>query len=569
MKNLAKNLFLIGLIISAFAAPALASDFGNISGNIAFAVCLFLSGIALVSTLILLLVSTNTVIMALFASNTFFAVISGISFIYFSVYYRGVENYLMVPFGWFALNIAITTFKVGFPSKLRVFLGYGAVPLIVCGALFCVSWKITPVHINENVTKQETFSKEEKPTSNIKEKLFQPKEQLPPENEKAPTQPNRFEMPTAVNSLEVAIMEGDRKNVAKLIAQGADVNNEEKGTYSPLMLASAYGKTDIVKQLIAAGADVNKRVIIINGNGEYLTALKIARANKWPEIVEILLAAGAVDEDMNQRRKPKKTYASDDPYILLLDACIDGKTETVAKLLKDGVKPTPEHLVAAANEKQSQVLKQLLAAGLDVNQPTEDGEYALLYVVSFGTLEDIGLFIKYGADLTVSYPAKGGGYIGPALVLATLDGDLPKVKYLVEHKANVGLANKSGSTPLLVASSKGYKDIVAFLIESGASVNMPNNHKDTPLMVAAESGNTDTVKCLLDAGAKINSRNKNGDTALMFAAASGNPDIVKLLINAGADLNLVNKDEQTALVIAQRKGQNQTVEILKRASARS
>lgn len=569
MKNLSKNLSLIGLIISAFTTPALAGNPGNISGNVAGVVCLLMCIISFISTFILVSVSSRTVVMALFASNAFFAVVLGISYVYFSIYNRGIETYLIAPLVWFTVNTIIATFKVDFPHNLRVFLGYGAVPLLVCGALFCVSWKITPVHINENPTKQEPVTKKEKKIEHKKEDPAPVKRELPPVNKQIPPQTNKQALPQGASSLEVAIMEGDKQRVAQLIAQGIDVNNINSNinAFTPLMIASIYGNTEIVKQLLAAGADVNKRIPVVGSPGEFLNALQLARANKRTEVIEILLAAGAVESGVNKGGEPQKTFADDDPYILLLNACLDGDTETVEKLLREGAKPTPNHLKAAAQEKQSEVLKQLLSAGININKADDKGEYPFLSVISFGTLEDVKLFVESGADLTAEYTSNEGGTIGPALVLATLNGDLSKVRYLVEQKADINITNKSGSTPLLVASSKGHRDIVKFLLENRAGVNITNRHNDTPLMLGAASGDVDLVKLLLDAGAKVNAQNKHNDTPMMFAAENGKTDVVKLLLEAGANVNFRDADGDTALALARQKGHNDIVELLKKAGA--
>jgi len=569
MRKISKNLSLIGFILSVFTTPALASNSGDISGNLIGVVCLLMCIISFISTFILVSVSSRTVVMALFVSNAFFAFVLGISYIYFSIYNRGIETYLIAPLVWFIVNIIIATFKAGFPHSLRVFLGYGAVPFLVCGALFCVSWKITPVHINENPTKQETVTKKEKKIPNKKGKPAPIKKELPPSNKQTPLQTNKQPLPQGASSLEVAIMEGDKQRVAQLIEQGVDVNNANASinAFTPLMIASIYGNTEIVKQLLAAGADVNKRIPVVGSPGEFLNALQLARANKRQEVVELLLASGAVDSGVNKGGEPQKTFADDDPYILLLDACIAGDTETVEKLLKEGTKPTPNHLKAAAQEKQSEVLKQLLSAGININKADDKGEYPFLSVINFCSLEDVKLFVESGADLTAEYPSKEGGSIGPALVLATLNGNLAKVKYLVEQRADVNITNKSGSTPLLVASSKGHRDIVEFLLENRAGVNIANKHNDTPLMLGAASGDLDLVKLLLNAGAKVNAQNKHNDTPLMFAAENGNTDVVKLLLEAGANVNFRDADGDTALGLARQKGHNDIVEILKSAGA--
>jgi len=56
---------------------------------------------------------------------------------------------------------------------------------------------------------------------------------------------------------------------------------------TPLMMASYFGETEIVKLLIANGADVN----FINGEGQ--TALRFAQQKNQSSIIRVLRQAGA------------------------------------------------------------------------------------------------------------------------------------------------------------------------------------------------------------------------------------------------------------------------------------
>ena len=79
------------------------------------------------------------------------------------------------------------------------------------------------------------------------------------------------------------------KLVALALANGADVN-EGSGYYrnTPLMQAARSGDTATVELLLQAGADVNRR----NAGG--MTALSWAACENHPEVVKLLLAAGAL-----------------------------------------------------------------------------------------------------------------------------------------------------------------------------------------------------------------------------------------------------------------------------------
>lgn len=119
-------------------------------------------------------------------------------------------------------------------------------------------------------------------------------------------------------ALIVAVEESDLKRAQKLIAKGADVNQQNSYGYSALHVAAASGDAKVVKLLLEAGANVNAR----NPTG---SALARAAQQGNAEIVRLLLQAGADVE------------AKDDSgWTPLFSAAMTGGAETVEVLLRAG-----------------------------------------------------------------------------------------------------------------------------------------------------------------------------------------------------------------------------------------
>ena len=70
-----------------------------------------------------------------------------------------------------------------------------------------------------------------------------------------------------------------------LLEAGADKDDEKSG--SPLICAASHGDADVVRTLLDAGADVE----LTDNPPE--TALRLAAAFGYPEVVDLLIAAGA------------------------------------------------------------------------------------------------------------------------------------------------------------------------------------------------------------------------------------------------------------------------------------
>ena len=70
---------------------------------------------------------------------------------------------------------------------------------------------------------------------------------------------------------------------------------------------------------------------------------------------------------------------------------------------------------------------------------------------------------------------------------------------------------------LILASKNGHMDAVRYLLDKGADIIMMGENGETALIKASCYGHIDVVRCLLDSGADVNKQNKNGVTALILA----------------------------------------------------
>ena len=132
-----------------------------------------------------------------------------------------------------------------------------------------------------------------------------------------------------------------------------------------------------------------------------------------------------------------------------------------------------------------------------------------------------------------------------AFLSACREGDLERVRQLIQDGQDVNRRDSYGWTPLMVAAVWGRDQIVCELIRAGADVNGKDNYnyKQTALHWASWRGHSSVVTTLAEAGANLNVLDVWGMTPLMWAAYNSNANVVVELIRAGADVSVVSSYE--------------------------
>jgi ankyrin repeat protein len=211
-------------------------------------------------------------------------------------------------------------------------------------------------------------------------------------------------------------------------------------------------------------------------------------------VVELLLDKGANPAKRVQGRTAYDVGLSRVLGALLLDKGI-------------GVLPkgsAPRVLVRACADGRIDVVRQLLADGIDVN---------------------LGFPGRYDPVYTPATPLQ----LGPVLT------------------AGKPLPYGPGFTPLMAACAEGHIAVAKVLLANGADVDQRDARGDTALIHAAVSGAVPALKLLLVDGVDVDQRNANGRTALMQATARGEMASVIFLLANGADVNVRSKYGFTAL----------------------
>jgi ankyrin repeat protein/beta-lactamase regulating signal transducer with metallopeptidase domain len=458
---------------------------------------------------------------------------------------------------------------------------------------------------------------------------------------RAQTRPATGTQKKLSTALHEAVKAGDLAEVKRLIGQGANVTapaGEESLT--PLGEAAHKGHAEIVKVLLESGADVENAA-------DYFTPLFYAIWSEDPATVKALIAGGAdVNVLPDGKNYPPLVYAiwtnnaSIVEVLLAAGANIHTKTDAVLtgtkgvtsvywaarsdnKALRDLVLAKSDlhdtvHLAAYRGDLGE--VKKLIAREAACDIRDENGCTPLYWAVLGGASGVAEYLIAEGADLNAR------DNLGTPPLLWALE--LPMVRLLVAHGADIEAAQADGRTRLHVACIHGQRDILEFLLAKGGDIEREDKNNTPPWVYAvayghvnmveflidrgvdlsktgpdgqtlvdvakqgkhtevvnllrqhgikesffgtARAGSIDDAKKLISAGEDVNKRNSLGQTALHYAARRGGEthrQVAEVLIDAGADIHAKDQQGKTPLVLAQEANRTAMVELLRRHGAK-
>lgn len=158
-----------------------------------------------------------------------------------------------------------------------------------------------------------------------------------------------------------------------------------------------------------------------------------------------------------------------------------------------------------------------------------------------------------------------GNASGPKLVITIMSSDLlfesirsgntQKVKMLLDANPElVGVKDQRGSTPLLLATYYGVKDMSSVILKFNPEINAQDAAGNTALMGVSFKGYLEIAELLINAGADVNIKNFNQGTALIFAVTFGQKEMIKLLLAHGADPTIKDNTGKTAIEHAANQG---------------
>lgn len=343
-----------------------------------------------------------------------------------------------------------------------------------------------------------------------------------------------------ITPLMVAVRIAHKKVVELLLQHGANPNAVDRKGQTPLMFLAEKAKR-LCFQMIRRHQDLgyDEDEFLIEDQKIYQLYME-----KVKSITKLLLKKGAAIQTLDGSSVLVKAsfWGNKNMVEVLLGYCSDQKiiNESLMRAVSGMVNSVGDHIhilifrpTKRAKFHLSQyeeVIKLLLEAGADPNTQDKNGVTVFLRATQLPEGNDFfRMLLEYGADPHVV--SKGGG---TALSNAILVENDELVKFLLELKVDVNIPYKrAGTTPLIVATNKGNRDIVNLLLQYGADSSRRDASGRTALIWACKSEHWELVPLLLESSKDIlNTRDRKRMSALAYARCNGAPaDIINLISN--------------------------------------
>ncbi len=183
-------------------------------------------------------------------------------------------------------------------------------------------------------------------------------------------------------------------------------------------------------------------------------------------------------------------------------------------------------------------------------------------LISLFTKKLLTMGLIAGMCAALSVPARAQFSDSYNFLKSVRDRDGDKVTQVIDKPGSGQVMintrdSTTGETALHIVITGRDSRWTSFLLAKGANPNVADKKGTTPLMLAVQLDFVDGVDALIRSKANVDMRNRSGETALIRAVQLRNLNMVRTLIKAGANPDLKdNLAGMSALDYAIRDGRN-------------
>ncbi len=183
------------------------------------------------------------------------------------------------------------------------------------------------------------------------------------------------------------------------------------------------------------------------------------------------------------------------------------------------------------------------AGYIDINIQDGFGRTPLRWAAEEGHSGIVRLLLEHGANVEIA----DIGHRTPLHIVAS-QGDEPMARLFLEKGANTEAADLSGETSLLKVVNLGNEAMAQLLLDKGANIEAADKYGETPLWKVVNQGNEAMIRLLLDRGANTEAAGLHGWTPLWKAVSQGKKATVQLLLDKGANIEAADRLGRTPLL---------------------
>ncbi|RYD38203.1 MAG: hypothetical protein EOP86_01495, partial [Verrucomicrobiaceae bacterium] len=205
--------------------------------------------------------------------------------------------------------------------------------------------------------------------------------------------------------------------------------------------------------------------------------------------------------------------------------CRDAREQALHDLKSQQIEPVPASLLLAVSRKNSVLLDQLTAAGVQAAMPAKGEPTVLEAAIQAGAWDLMPKLIAICPPAVLNTPDTRSRTVLEKCLAAAR----PDVASLL---LDAGAKPEAAADPtLLLEQARSLPALLDRLIRQ-----LPAGHRalSPALLTAVQAGETARVELLLSQGAPPESKNANGASALTLSSASGHTGTAALLLKAGA-----------------------------------
>jgi ankyrin repeat protein len=218
------------------------------------------------------------------------------------------------------------------------------------------------------------------------------------------------------------------------------------------------------------------------------------------------------------------------------------KSRTIARVSPQEAKRLAPKLHRAALAGNLAQIKQLIAAGADVNRSGDttswDDFTPLIAAASKGRVAAVKLLLAEGAELDLPVSSEDSDWTGAtALAMAARNGHIDVVKELLKEGARVKFSSDEFATAIQFAAETDRLPIVQALLKAGAAVTQ--HALSRAIKRALRTGNLKLLQGLLKSGQRLPFTPSTVSHAIPTDAwpTHKQAPLAEALIKAGADIN--------------------------------